>query len=88
MADLQSADGSSILLAGTKCPVRSMDKDRTLRTFRFGFESRAGRQFLGVVAERHRHLTVYEDQMGSTPIHFAKFDDVRLDGSGRVTELV
>jgi hypothetical protein len=35
-----------------------------------------------------RHLTVYEDQVGSTPIHFAKFDDVRLDGSGRVTELV
>ena len=68
-----------------------MDKDRTLRTFRFGFDSRAGYQEFckqGVVAERHRHLTVYEDQMGSTPIHFAKFDDVRLDGSGRVTELV
>ena len=26
----------------------------------------------GVVAERQRHLTVYEDQVGSTPIHFAK----------------
>jgi catechol 2,3-dioxygenase-like lactoylglutathione lyase family enzyme len=25
-----------------------------------------------VVAERQRHLTVYEDQVGSTPIHFAK----------------
>jgi hypothetical protein len=25
-----------------------------------------------VVAERQRHLTVYEDQMGSTPIHFAR----------------
>ena len=65
-----------------------MDKDRTLRTFRFGFESRAGYQIFGVVAERQRHLTVYEDQVGSTPIHFAKFEDVRLDGSGRVTELV
>ena len=29
--------------------------------------------FFGVVAERQRHLTVYEDQVGSTPIHFAKF---------------
>src|SRR5258706_11578235 len=28
----------------SKCPVRSMDKDRTLRTFRFGFDSRAGYQ--------------------------------------------
>src|SRR6266567_1700048 len=44
IADLQSADGSSILLAGTTCPVRPMDQDRTLRTFRFGFESRAGYQ--------------------------------------------
>src|SRR5262249_52037519 len=26
----------------------------------------------GVVAERQRRLTVYEDQVGSTPIHFAK----------------
>lgn len=26
----------------------------------------------GVVAERQRHFTVYEDQVGSTPIHFAK----------------
>src|SRR5262245_49733579 len=26
----------------------------------------------GVVAERQRHLTVHEDQVGSTPIHFAK----------------
>jgi hypothetical protein len=24
-----------------------------------------------VVAERQRHLTVHEDQVGSTPIHFA-----------------
>src|ERR1700691_5575656 len=71
IADLQSADGSSILLAGPICPVRPMDQDRTLRTFRFGFESRAGYQICGVVAERQRHLTVYEDQMGSTPIHFA-----------------
>src|SRR5260370_42651604 len=71
IADLQSADGSSILLAGTRCPVRPMDQDRTLRTFRFGFESRAGYQVCGVVAERQRHLTVHEDQMGSTPIHFA-----------------
>ena len=46
IVDLQSADGSSILLAGTKCPVRPMDQDRTLRTFRFGFESRAGYQAL------------------------------------------
>src|ERR1700737_3808080 len=46
IADLQSADGSSILLAGTMCPVRPMDQDRTLRTFRFGFESRAGYQTL------------------------------------------
>jgi hypothetical protein len=54
-----------------------MDQDRTLRTFRFGFESRAGYQFYEVVAERQRHLTVYEDQVGSTPIHFAKsFYDV------------
>ena len=44
IADFQSADGSSILLAGTICPVRPMDQDRTLRTFRFGFESRAGYQ--------------------------------------------
>ena len=44
IADLQSADGSSILLAGAMCPVRPMDQDRTLRTFRFGFESRAGYQ--------------------------------------------
>jgi hypothetical protein len=29
-------------------------------------------KFFGVVAERQRHLTVYEDQVGSTPIHFAK----------------
>src|SRR5882724_9990700 len=71
IADLQSADGSSILLAGTRCPVRPMDQDRTLRTFRFGFESRAGYHIFGVVAERQRHLTVYEDQVGSTPIHFA-----------------
>src|SRR5580692_1627983 len=70
IADLQSADGSSILLAGTMCPVRPMDQDRTLRTFRFGFESLAGHQFYGVVAERQRHLTVYEDQMGSTPTSF------------------
>jgi hypothetical protein len=77
IADLQSADGSSILLAGAMCPVRPMDQDRTLRTFRFGFESQAGHQFYEVVAERQRHLTVYEDQMGSTPIHFAKsFDDI------------
>ena len=25
----------------------------------------------GVVAERRRHFTVYEDKVGSTPIHFA-----------------
>ena len=49
IADLQSADGSSILLAGAMCPVRPMDQDRTLRTFRFGFESRAGYQVYGVV---------------------------------------
>src|SRR5258706_16410030 len=49
-----------------------MDQDRTLRTFRFGFESRAGYQVCEVVAERQRHLTVYEDYVGSTPIHFAK----------------
>ena len=61
IADFQLADGSSILLAGTICPVRPMDQDRTLRTFRFGFESRAGYQVYGVVAERQRHLTVYED---------------------------
>src|SRR5712692_10304879 len=72
IADFQSVDGSSILLAGAMCPVRPMDQDRTLRTFRFGFESRAGYQIFGVVAERQRHLTVYEDQVGSTPIHFAK----------------
>ena len=49
-----------------------MDQDRTLRTFRFGFESRAGYQVSEVVAERQSHLTVHEDQVGSTPIHFAK----------------
>ena len=54
-----------------------MDQDRTLRTFRFGFESRAGYQFCGVVAERQRRLTVYEDQVGSTPIHFATIDKCR-----------
>ncbi len=52
-------------------PVRPMDEDRTLRTFRFGFESRAGCQVFEVVAERQRHLTVYGDQVGSIPIHFA-----------------
>ena len=30
-----------------------------------------GQQTIGVVAERQRHLTVSEDQVGSTPIHFA-----------------
>ena len=63
-----------------------MDQDRTLRTFRFGFESRAGFQSYGVVAERQRRLTVYEDQVGSTPIHFAMLEQDWLDGSGRVTE--
>src|ERR1700680_3191802 len=72
IADLQSADGGSILLARALCAGRPRDQDRTLRTFRFGFESRAGYQIFGVVAERQRHLTVYEDQVGSTPIHFAK----------------
>src|SRR5258708_16875599 len=46
-------------------------QDRTLRTFRFGFESRAGYQVCEVVAERLRRLTRHEDQLGSTPIHFA-----------------
>ena len=58
-----------------------MDQDGTPRTFRFGFESRAGYQIFEVVAERQRHLTVYEDQVGSTPIHFttkvAKYAQVR-----------
>ena len=48
-----------------------MDQDRTLRTFKSQFESGAGYQVCGVVAERQRHFTVYEDQVGSTPIHFA-----------------
>ena len=84
IVDLQSADGSSILLAGAMCPVRPMDQDRTLRTFRFGFESRAGYQVYGVVAERQRHLTVYEDQVGSTPIHFAKLRRRRQAGLSRL----
>jgi|SRR5580704_704309 hypothetical protein len=70
-----------ILLAGAICPVRPMDQDRTLRTFKFGFESRAGYQFYGVVAERQRRLTVYEDQVGSTPIHYAKSDPITMQGS-------
>src|ERR1700736_3128093 len=53
------------------CPVRPMDQDRTLRTFRFGFESRAGYQSLRSGGRAARRLTVPEDQMGSTPIHFA-----------------
>ena len=61
-----------------------MDQDRTLRTFRFGFESRAGYQVYGVVAERQRHLTVYEDQVGSTPIHFANSLTSRQVGSSRL----
>ena len=71
IADLQLADGSSILLAGTKCPVRPMDQDRTLRTLDSGSSPERDTNS-GVVAERQRHLTVYEDQVGSTPIHFAK----------------
>ena len=51
-----------------------MDHDASLRNSKFRFESGAGYQVYGVVAERQRHLTVYEDQVGSTPIHFAKFD--------------
>ena len=81
IADLQSADGSSILLAGAMCPVRPMDQDRTLRTFRSQFESGAGYQACGVVAERQRHFTVYEDQVGSTPIHFANSLEQVIAGS-------
>ena len=33
----------------------------------------------GVVAERQRRLTVYEDQVGSTPIHFA--NDLTMQAS-------
>ena len=39
----------------------------------------------GVVAERQRHFTVYEDQVGSTPIHFAKFaESVFLSDAGKL----
>src|SRR5262245_54717048 len=35
------------------------------------FEFEPKRHTNEVVAERQRHLTVHEDQVGSTPIHFA-----------------
>ena len=31
-----------------------------------------------MVAERHRHLTVYQDQDGSTPFHRAMFSGAKL----------
>jgi hypothetical protein len=47
---------------------------RTERYERSDPSSNLGRdtKFQEVVAERQRHFTVYEDQVGSTPIHFAK----------------
>jgi hypothetical protein len=57
-----------------------MDQDRTLRTFKSQFESGAGYQVCGVVAERQRHFTVYEDQVGSTPIHFATVSSTSTKG--------
>jgi hypothetical protein len=69
--DFQSGDTRVQIAHTLPSPVRSMDQDRTLRTFKSQFESGVGYQVREVVAERQRHFTVYEDQMGSTPIHFA-----------------
>src|SRR5438094_2819494 len=71
IADLQSADGSSILLAGSISPVRPMDQDRTLRTFRFGFESRAGYQVVKWWPSGKGTSLSMRTRLGSTPIHFA-----------------
>ena len=85
IADLQSADGSSILLAGAnscaqarvRCAHRFVPFVQWIRTERYersdsGSSPERDTKLCGVVAERQRHLTVYEDQVGSTPIHFAK----------------
>ena len=70
IADLQLADGSSILLAGTNVPfVQWIRIERYERSDSGSSPERDTNS--GVVAERQRHLTVYEDQVGSTPIHFA-----------------
>ena len=77
IADLQLADGSSILLAGAMSrSSNGSGQNATNVQIRVRVPSGIPSSS-GVVAERQRHLTVYEDQVGSTPIHFAKsFDDV------------
>ena len=71
IADLQSADGSSILLAGAMCPVRPMDQTERYERSDSGSSPERDTKVYGVVAERQRRLTVHEDQVGSIPIHFA-----------------
>ena len=48
-----------------------MDQDKRYERSDSGSNPERDTKFFGVVAERQRHLTVYEDQVGSTPIHFA-----------------
>jgi hypothetical protein len=78
IAEFQSADGSSTLLAGTNIPFVQWIRIERYERSDSGSSPERDTRFYEVVAERQRHLTVDED--GS------KFD-VRLDGSGPVTEL-
>lgn len=86
IADLQSADGSSILLAGTSSAHRPESVVRSrfvpfvqwIRTERYersdsGSSPERDTKFFRSGGRAARHLTVHEDQVGSTPIHFAKF---------------
>lgn len=43
-----------------------------LRSEKFGVRIPSGRPNLAVVADRQMHLTVYQDQAGSIPVHRAK----------------
>lgn len=57
--------------------------DAALRTLKFRFESGGLDQFCAVVAERQRHLIVYQDQEGSTPSHRASFRGVSWGSAAR-----
>ena len=79
-------DGESSILSSstneTIWPAPCVPFVQWIRTERYersdsGSSPERDTRVCGVVAERQRRLTVYEDQMGSTPIHFATIDKCR-----------